>query len=153
VVPRGSPKYVKGIVSTRQPSVPGRILTFSSPTLIGTIKDMLKLTLRPIDYPKLSSKHFRKNSCLASTCIMIRVSSAYCTIGKACPNELSIGNWIMFWWKAWLTILCKRSVAKTKRRGDRGPLSYPMLAKYCFPWNTIQKNLRSVWRQNSRNPM
>jgi hypothetical protein len=53
VVPWGNPRYVKGIASTRQPKVPARILTFSSPTLIGTMNDLLKLTLRPIDSPKL----------------------------------------------------------------------------------------------------
>jgi hypothetical protein len=78
--------------STRQPRVRVRIFTFSSITLIGTMKYVLKFTFRPVETAKMCNKHLRMKSCLAFAGIIIRVSLAYCRIEKACPKELSMGN-------------------------------------------------------------
>jgi hypothetical protein len=81
VVPKDSPKYVKGIISILHPKVPAKIKVISSGTLIGTMKDLLKFTFRPIELAKVWSNPLRKNSCLASAGMMISMSSSYWTIG------------------------------------------------------------------------
>jgi hypothetical protein len=68
---------VKGRFPLEHPKVLAKILNLSSDTLIGTIIDFVKLTLRPIDYAKESNKTLRKNNCLTQPCMKIRVSSAY----------------------------------------------------------------------------
>lgn len=52
VVPRGKPKYVKGMVPTLQPNVLARWTALSSDILIGTRKDFSKFTCRPIESEK-----------------------------------------------------------------------------------------------------
>jgi hypothetical protein len=74
---------VKGRLPTEQPKVAARCLDLSSETLMGTNIDLAKLTLRPVDAANEFSKAFRIKSCLPQPSRMIRVSSAYCKIGKS----------------------------------------------------------------------
>lgn len=83
VRPRGSPRYVKGSLSVEHPKVAAKCLSLCSDKLIGIIMDLKKFTFRPVDESKDPSRAFKQNNCLSHPSIMIRVSSAYCRIGKS----------------------------------------------------------------------
>jgi hypothetical protein len=128
VKPSGNPRYVKGKVPTEQPKVLARRSSFSYGVLIGTIMDLWKLTFSPMDSEKELSKAFRKKSYLAQPSIMMRVSSAYYKMGKSVEHCRRIGNLSSPRSFALFKIDWRRSVARTKRRGDRGsPCLTPLL--------------------------
>lgn len=62
-----------GKVPLQQPKVPARRYSLSSETLIGTIIDLLKSTLSPIERENLFNRDFRKKSCLESPSIIISI--------------------------------------------------------------------------------
>jgi hypothetical protein len=70
---------------TKQPKVLAKMFLFSASTLIGTMKDLWKLTYKPIETAKVCSRHFRNKSYFASVGMMSNVSSSYCIVGYACP--------------------------------------------------------------------
>lgn len=74
---------MKGRVPVKQPKVAARCFSLSSEMLIGTIIDLAKLTLRPVEEAKEFNKAFRVKSCLPHPSMIISVSSAYCRIGKS----------------------------------------------------------------------
>lgn len=65
VVPRGRPKYGNGIELTLQPKVLARCEGFYSGMFIGTRKDLLKLTCRPVESENGLRRHFRLKRILA----------------------------------------------------------------------------------------
>jgi hypothetical protein len=50
---------------------------------MGTIIDVEKLIFRPVESLKACRMPFRKKSYVAEASMMIKVSSAYCMIGKS----------------------------------------------------------------------
>jgi hypothetical protein len=50
------------------------------------------LTLRPVDVAKVCSRLFKKTSYLTEPSMKIRVSSAYCRMGKSVEEASGIGN-------------------------------------------------------------
>jgi hypothetical protein len=96
--------------------------------LIGTKKDLEKLTCSPMEFEKYLSKPLRLKSTLASLGRISKVSSAYCTMGKSPTNEPLNGCLITPKSQALLTIDCNRSAAKTNKSGERGsPCLTPLL--------------------------
>jgi len=59
VVPIGKPKYVKGMEAVWQPKAAARESRVASGTLIGTIEDLWKLTLNPVEVAKVSRRPFK----------------------------------------------------------------------------------------------
>jgi len=57
--------------------VAARICIFSLDTLIGSKRDLLKLTISPVEEANEFRIALRQKSCLASACMIRRVSSAY----------------------------------------------------------------------------
>jgi hypothetical protein len=57
---KGSPRYVKGKLPLEQPKVLDSTSNLSSDTFIGTIIDLSKFTLRPVEREKLFSSALRK---------------------------------------------------------------------------------------------
>jgi len=95
---------------------------------MGTKKDLLKFTCRPVESEKDLSIPFRLKRVLASPGKISSVSSAYCSIGKSPPelSEMRCVNTPIS--QALLTILCKRSAARTKSKEERGsPCLTPLL--------------------------
>ena len=89
---------------------------------MGTKKELLKLTCRPVESEKGLSIPFKLKRVLASPASMSSVSSAYCKIGKSPPKLSEMGCVSSPISQALLTILCKRSAARTKSSGERGHL-------------------------------
>lgn len=56
---------------------------FSLDTLMGTIRDLAKFTLRPVEEAKVLRIALRQKICLASAYKISRVSSAYYTTRKS----------------------------------------------------------------------
>jgi len=83
---------VKGRVPTEQPKVLAKRSSFSWVVLTGTIMDFWKLTFKPVDSEKELSKAFKINTCLAQPSMIMRVSSAYCKIGKSVEHCRGIGS-------------------------------------------------------------
>ena len=109
-------------------------MTFSSAKLMGTKKDFLKLTRKPLESEKDLNKHLRLKRFLASPGKMRRVSSAYYTIGKSPPKVSLRGCLRMPICQALLTTDCRRSAAKTNNRGESGsPCLTPLLHSNPFP--------------------
>ena len=134
VSPSGSPKYVKGIVPMLQPKVLAKCMAFSSAKLMGTKKDFLKFTYKPLESEKDLNKHLRLKRVLASPGKMRRVSSAYCTIGKSPPKLSLRGCLRMPIYQALLTTDYRRSATKTNNRGESGsPYLTPLLHSNPFP--------------------
>jgi len=52
VVPKGSPKEVKGMSPTLHPKVLARCVALAADILIGTKKDFSKFTCRPVESEK-----------------------------------------------------------------------------------------------------
>lgn len=77
VVPRGSPKYVKGRFPVEQPKVAARCCNLSVVILIGTSIDFDKFTLKPVESAKMFRRAFSTKNCLAHPSVIMRVSSAY----------------------------------------------------------------------------
>ena len=101
---------------------------------MGTKKDLLKLTCRPVESEKGLRIPFRLKRVLASRGRMSNVSSAYCIIGKSPPKLSEIGCFSTPISQALLTILCKRSAARTRSSGERGsPCLTPLLHLKVFP--------------------
>ena len=77
---------------------------------------------------------FRLKRVLASLRNMSSVSSAYCRIGKSPPKLSEMGCVNTPISQTLLTILCKRSVARTKSNGERGSSCLtPILHLKIFP--------------------
>jgi hypothetical protein len=76
-MPMGSPKYVKGNDPVAHPKVLARCTSFSLLMLMGTIIDLEKLILRPVESLKNYRIPFKKKSCGAEASRMMSVSSAY----------------------------------------------------------------------------
>lgn len=81
--PSGRPRYVKGKVSSLYPKRPAKRVTFSLETLIGSKQDLAKLTLKPVDWAKVSRMLLRHRSCREQACIISKVSSVYWIIGNS----------------------------------------------------------------------
>jgi hypothetical protein len=90
--PSGNPKYVKGKVPVEQPKVFARKCSFCSLTFMGSIMDFFKLTLKPVASEKVLITYLRKVRCLVSPSSTIKVSSAYCNIGKSSLVCIGIGS-------------------------------------------------------------
>lgn len=120
LVPKGRPRYGKGIVPTLHPTILARCKVLCLGVLIGTRKDLLKLTCKPVESEKVLNKHFRLKKVLVSPGRMSRVSLAYCIIGKPPPNSSLRGFFKIPLPHALLTMDCKRSAARTNRRGREG---------------------------------
>jgi hypothetical protein len=75
------------------------------------------LTVKPVDVAKELRRALRVNKCLPHPSIIINVSSAYCRIGKSCEYCRGMGRLMSPWLLALLRMVCRRSAAKTKRRG------------------------------------
>lgn len=102
--------------------------------LMGTRKDLLKLTCNPVLSEKGLKRPFRLNRVLASPGRMRRVSSAYCRIGKSPPKLSLRGCFKISFCHALFTIVCSRSPASTKRREESGsPCLTPLLQSKGLP--------------------
>jgi len=82
-------------------------MVLTSLILIGTTIELDKLTLSLVDVAKELSKAFRVNNCLPHPSIMIRVSSAYCNIGKSKEYCKGMGRLMSPWLLALLRMVCK----------------------------------------------
>lgn len=101
--------------------------------------DLLKLTHRPVDAAKVFRMALRQKSCLASACIIRRVSSAYCTMGKS-EVGCGMGSFSIPWSFKPLIIYCKISAAKTNNRGESGsPCLTPLLKGKLFPGTPFRR--------------
>jgi hypothetical protein len=77
VVPRGKPRYVKGMLPTLQPKVLAKCNALLSVMLIGTKKLLSKFTRSPVESEKGLRSPFKLNKVLVSPGRIRRVSSAY----------------------------------------------------------------------------
>lgn len=122
------------MVPTLQPKVLGRWVALLLFILISTRKDLLKFTCSPIESEKGLRKPFKLKSTLASCGSMSRASSAYCTIGKSPWKFSPMGCLRTPFYQALLTILWKRSVARTNKRENKGsPCLTPLKQLKGFP--------------------
>jgi hypothetical protein len=69
-------------VPTLHPKVLARCVAFAREQLIGTRKDLLKFTCRPVESENGLKMPFKLKRILASAGRMSRVTSAYYRIGK-----------------------------------------------------------------------
>ena len=82
VIPSGKSRYVKGREPFKQLKLVESNSNFSSSRFIGTIRDLLKLTFKPVANEKMLKMYFRICNCLTQPFKMMSVSSAYCITGK-----------------------------------------------------------------------
>ena len=110
VIRKGNPKYVKHVVPIWHSEIVVRWIIFSSDTLIGTGKDLLKFTFKPVEQGKTCTISFNHETYGVSTGRIIRVSSACCTIEKSPPK---------FWPRGWLIkVLLPASLITNWRRSS-----------------------------------
>ena len=110
VIRKGNPKYVKHVVPIWHSEIVVRWIIFSSDTLIGTGKDLLKFTFKPVEQGKTCRISFNHETYRVSTGRIIRVSSACCTIEKSPPK---------FWPRGWLIkVLLPASLITNWRRSS-----------------------------------
>jgi hypothetical protein len=107
------------MLPTLHPKVLARWVALASVILMGTRKDLLKLTCNPVLSEKGLNKHLRLNKILASPGRIRRVSSAYCRIGKSPPKLSLKGCYRVPFCHALFIIVCSRSPSNINRRGER----------------------------------